>query len=61
MPIPDARLQEFIDLWEKAYGERLSTGEARSAAGRLVRFYQLITRPLPKEPPPQAESASPGA
>jgi hypothetical protein len=56
MSISDARLQEFIDLWEQAYGERLSTGEARSTAARLVRFYQLIMRPLPEGPPPQSES-----
>lgn len=50
MSISDSRLDEFIDLWEQAYGERLSTGDARAIAARLVRFYRLITRPLPEAP-----------
>ena len=56
MTVSDRRLEEFIDLWEQIYGERLAAGEARVIAARLVRFYRLIMRPLPEEPTPQSQS-----
>lgn len=46
-PISPARLDEFIDLWEEAFGERLYRTEAIMIATRLVAFYRLISQPLP--------------
>jgi hypothetical protein len=56
MTMSDPRLEEFIALWEQAYGERLTAGEARPIAARLVQFYQLIMRPLPVEEAPQSQT-----
>ncbi len=48
MAISEERLREFADLWEKAFGERLSVDEARPIAERLVVLARMLTRPLPK-------------
>lgn len=59
MQIADERLEDFISRWEAAVGERLTSDEARPIAVRLVRFYELITRPIPEvaasPPRPQNE------
>ncbi len=46
-PIPDDRLDEFIRLWKKAFGEDLYRTEARVVASGLLEFYCLIQGPLP--------------
>lgn len=56
MAISQARLEEFISIWEHIYGERLPAEEARLIATQLVRFYRLIMRPPPEEPTPQRQS-----
>ena len=61
MSISEERLNEFIRIWEEVYGERLSVGEARETAGRLVRFYRLITRPLPENPAAEAAPEAPSS
>ena len=38
-------IQEFQDLCEKRYGEKLSFEEAQSQAERLIRFYKVIFKP----------------
>ena len=52
----DPRLEEFIALWEQVYGERLTAGEARPIATRVVQFYRLIMQPLPAELAPPSRS-----
>lgn len=54
--LSDARVEEFIALWEQAFGGRLSTADARTIAARLVSFYRLIMRPLPEAPLPPHQS-----
>ncbi len=49
MIIPDDRLDDFIDRYERVYGERLSREEARPVATRVLDLYRLITQPLPDE------------
>lgn len=56
MTMSDQRLEEFIALWEQAYGEQLTAGEARPIATLLVQFYRLIMRPLPTEPAPPSQT-----
>lgn len=46
MQISLERLVEFQQIWKQEFGEEISTAEAREAATRLVRFYDLIMRPL---------------
>lgn len=53
MTVSDECLNEFIQLWEQAYGERLDIGEARSIATPLVRLYRFIMRPLPEGASPE--------
>jgi len=61
MTVSNPRLEEFIDLWEQVYGERLSTGEARAIAARLVRFYRLMARPLPENAAAQTAPEEPSS
>jgi hypothetical protein len=42
MNISDKRIDEFIDIYEHVHGERLSHGEARIVAGKLVMLYRLL-------------------
>lgn len=56
MIIPDDSLDDFIDRYERAYGERLSREEARPIATRVLDVYRLITQPLPGGPSPLGQS-----
>ncbi|HEX8300270.1 hypothetical protein [Sphingomonas sp.] len=47
MILPDDRLDDFIDRYERVYGERLSREEASPIATRVLDVYRLVTRPLP--------------
>ena len=49
MAISDKRLDDFIERYEKVYGERITRDEARPIATRLVTIYRVITKPLPSE------------
>lgn len=60
-PISPERLDEFTDLWEEAFGERLYRTEAIMIATRLVAFYQLISKPLPPDPLKPGEQTDPEA
>lgn len=42
MTISDTRLDEFIDIYEHLYGERLSRVDARPIATNLAIFYQKL-------------------
>ncbi len=47
MAISQARLEEFIAIYEQVYGDRLSSEDARPIATRLVTVYRLIMQPPP--------------
>jgi Zn-finger protein len=46
----DAKLKEFIDLYESEFGERLSELDAKIEANKLVTLVELLIRPLPLPP-----------
>ena len=57
MQVPNDRIDEFIVLWEQAFGERITRDDARARAHQLVELYRMISRDLPPEgrdgtPPP---------
>lgn len=43
MTIRDDRLDQFVQLWERAFGERISRDDARTRAHQLVELYRAIT------------------
>jgi len=45
------QIEEFIDIWEKEFGERLTPSEAEAEAKRLIEFVLLLSR---TNLPPQA-------
>lgn len=49
MKISDEELQEFIRLYKKEFGEKLSIAEASEVAGNFVSLYELLAEPLPEE------------
>jgi hypothetical protein len=49
MQIPDTNLDEFIDHWEQAYGERPDRDWARRRAVELLELFSLISRAPPPE------------
>lgn len=56
MEIPDANLDEFIDLWEQAYGERPDRDRARRRATELLELFKLVGPRLPSEAQPIVEA-----
>jgi len=40
--LSEKALREFIELYEKVFGERLSDADARSKAERLMKLYQAV-------------------
>ncbi len=55
MPISKERLEEFVRVWEEAFGERLSLAEAGPLAERLMIFARRMVRPLPAGIAPSLE------
>lgn len=49
MHLSDEEINDFINLYENIYQERLSIEEAREMATRLVALYEVLARPLPGE------------
>lgn len=47
--LTDQDIEEFKDAYEEAYGERLSSVEARDMATRVMELYKLLARLLPDE------------
>lgn len=45
--ISDERIEEFRNIYKKAYGEDLAVAEAGEIANRLVALYRLLMQPLP--------------
>jgi hypothetical protein len=58
MAISEARLDEFIAIYERRYGRRLPAEEALPIATRLVAFFRLLMRPLPAGRGPAEQGAS---
>ncbi len=56
MPFSDDRLREMQEAYKEDFGEEISLAEASEILFRLVTFYELISRPLPRE----EESATQG-
>ena len=65
MQVPNERIEEFIDLWERAFGERITQDQARARAHQLVELYRVISWELPSKgpeasrPPPAADEHEP--
>jgi hypothetical protein len=60
MSIPDDRIDEFIELWERAFGERISRDDARKRAHQLVELYRAIAEDMQlqsREPAPRPADA----
>jgi len=49
MKAPNDRVDEFIDLWWRAFGERIARREARARAQQLLEIYRMIVSDLPPE------------
>ena len=63
MQVPNDRIDEFIDLWERAFGERITRDAARARAHQLVELYRAIAENLTHDhqadaPPPAAGQVS---
>jgi hypothetical protein len=57
MHIEPEALDEFIDIWEREFGERLSCDEASNQANRLLTIYRAIAEEFPDGIPMPASSA----
>lgn len=49
MPLDEASLREFAEIWQEEFGEVLSLDEARHHASRFLELYTLLYRPTPEE------------
>jgi hypothetical protein len=49
MTMSNERLHEFMRIYEKEFGEKLSESEAKLIADRLMYFYERLARPLLSE------------
>lgn len=47
--LPDKAVQEFIEIYEKKYGERLSVNEGRIKAQSFFDLMKLITKPIKRK------------
>ncbi|HYN35880.1 MAG TPA: hypothetical protein VEV82_02785, partial [Actinomycetota bacterium] len=48
MELTGEDIREFIDAWQKDFGETISTAEARKHASALMEICLLMARPLPE-------------
>jgi hypothetical protein len=58
MSFSDKAIDEFIEIYQRNFGETISRGDADEMARRLTNMYRLFLRPLPekKEQAPEAEA-----
>lgn len=49
MKLSDEQVEEFRQVYYKAYGEEMPLEEARMWAIRLVRLYRVLLSPTPRE------------
>lgn len=47
MKVPDAAIDEFKQLYEQEFGERISRTEAAEMASNVLLLYRLLSRALP--------------
>jgi hypothetical protein len=58
--ISDEEADSFIEAWNKSFNQILTRDQARDEAERLLNFFRLICRPLPKGfTPPSAPPPDP--
>lgn len=48
MFLSNKAVQEFKEIYEKEFGEKLTDGEYRIRAENFLRLMALITKPIPK-------------
>lgn len=48
MELTHEDIREFIDAWQKDFGETISTAEARKHASALMEICLLLAQPLPE-------------
>ncbi len=46
--LPKEAIFEYIDIYKKNHGKDLTFEEASIQAHKLIRFFQIITKPYPK-------------
>ena len=51
MQVPIDRIDEFITLWERAFGERITRDQARTKAHQLLELYRAMAEDLTRQPP----------
>lgn len=49
MFLSDQAVQEFKEIYEKKFDEKLTDGEYRIRAENFLRLMELITKPIPKK------------
>lgn len=47
MRFRDGAIEEFMEIYEREFKEKISRDEATHMAARLVRLYRVFARPLP--------------
>lgn len=50
MDFTDEDIEEFIAIWEREFGERITPDRARMEAGLLIELYWALIQPLPGGP-----------
>ena len=50
MDLSEESIQDFIDIWEKEFGERLTVGQAEIEAKNFLHLCWALYQPLPCEP-----------
>ena len=58
MQLSPKAIKEFKAIYQDEFGEALSDAEAQAMGLRLLRLFDLLTRPLP-DPPPDDSTANP--
>jgi hypothetical protein len=56
MKAPNDRVDEFVELWWRAFGERISPREVRARARQLLEIYRTVASDLA---PDDHEAAAP--
>lgn len=49
MHLPDKAIQEYVEIYEREFGEKITVEEARVQGERLLDLFKVIYRPIPNE------------
>lgn len=49
MKIPDESIREFVHIYEKEFGEKLTEAQASEMAFRVLTLYEFLAKTLPNE------------